>query len=216
MLGCKDDELITRWLQFGVFSPIMRLHSSCNMFSGKEPWNYDEVSCRIMIEYLQLRHRMIPYLYTMNYYASEKCIPLVRPMYYLHPEEQNAYDMKNEYYFGTEMIVCPVTHKMNGIIRRASETVWIPEGYWYNFFNGRGYRGNRKLKVYSNYREMPVFVKAGGIIPLKDMKQNINSTDNPADMEIEVFPGNSNTFVLYEDDDRKESKSAMTELEWDW
>ena len=80
MLGVKDDELAVRWLQLGVFSPILRLHSSCSEFNGKEPWRYDRVAEQVMKEFLRLRHKLIPYLYTMNVRASVESIPLMQPM----------------------------------------------------------------------------------------------------------------------------------------
>ena len=94
MKGYRDEELSTRWIQFGVFSPIMRLHSSNSAFTGKEPWNYNAVSENIMKRYLKLRHEMIPYLYTMNYHASHDGQPLIRPMYYLEPEQPEAYEVQ--------------------------------------------------------------------------------------------------------------------------
>ena len=87
MRGFKDDEMAGRWLQFGVFSPIMRLHSSNSEFNGKEPWRYRPEICSMMEEFLRLRHRLLPYLYTMNHRAYEEDIPLMLPMYYNWPEE---------------------------------------------------------------------------------------------------------------------------------
>ena len=86
MRGYKDDEMEARWAQFGVFSPIMRLHSSCSEFNGKEPWRFKKESEAVMGEFLRLRHRLMPYLYTMNYRASESAEPMIMPMYYKHPE----------------------------------------------------------------------------------------------------------------------------------
>ena len=104
MRGFKDDEMAGRWLQFGVFSPIMRLHSSNSEFNGKEPWRYRPEICSMMKEFLRLRHRLLPYLYTMNHRAYEEDIPLMLPMYYNWPEEEKAYQFPNEYLFGSELI----------------------------------------------------------------------------------------------------------------
>lgn len=130
MNGVKDDELAVRWVQFGVFSPIMRLHSSCNPFSGKEPWRYNAIAESIMKDFLRLRHRMIPYLYTMNKLSSRDGIPLIQPMYYHHPMKPEAYKVTNQYYFGSELIVCPITKPMNGKLGVAKFTAWLPEGIW--------------------------------------------------------------------------------------
>ena len=109
MQGIKNDELAVRWLQFGVFSPIMRLHSTCNEFNGKEPWRYNSIAENIMKKYLRLRHKLIPYLNNMNLRANQESMPLLQPMYYHNPLQEEAYHVPNEYYFGSELIVCPIT-----------------------------------------------------------------------------------------------------------
>lgn len=220
MCGYKDDELTTRWLQFGVFSPIMRLHSSNGHFNGKEPWNYNVISEAVMKRYLRLRHELIPYLYTMNYYASKKGQPLVRPMYYLEPETAEAYKAANEYYFGTELIVCPITKPMDRKARAACVFVWLPEGLWFDFFERRVYRGGRNLTLYRDIENIPVLAKAGAIIPMADLERYTNSVENPEKLRVKIYPGNSNSFHLYEDEgDLSEDVPenwADTFLEWKW
>jgi alpha-glucosidase (family GH31 glycosyl hydrolase) len=197
MQGVRDDELAVRWVQFGVFSPIMRLHSYKSTFAGKEPWNYSIEAEKSMKSFLQLRHQMIPYLHTMNYLTANESFPLIQPMYYHHEWEEEAYTVKNQYYFGTECIVSPITSKVDPVTRKASVVTWLPEGDWYDFFSGRHYKGNRKLVVYRGMDEMPVFAKAGAIIP---MDQEVkNKTDNPRQLKVKVFPGKRNTFTLIED-----------------
>ena len=88
MRGYKDDEMEARWAQFGVFSPIMRLHSSCSEFNGKNRGAFKKESEAVMGEFLRLRHRLMPYLYTMNYRASESAEPMIMPMYYKHPKRR--------------------------------------------------------------------------------------------------------------------------------
>ena len=101
MHGVRDDEMTARWVQLGVFSPLNRLHSTDNPFNGKEPWKYNKITQSVMEEFLRLRHKLVPYLYTMNRYASRDGQPLVRPMYWLEPEREETYHVPNEYYFGT-------------------------------------------------------------------------------------------------------------------
>ena len=91
MLGIRDDDLTTRWVQLGVFSPINRLHSTDNPFNGKEPWKYNDTARRVMTRYLRLRHQLIPYLYSMNYRAWAEDQPLVQPMYYREPDQPQTY-----------------------------------------------------------------------------------------------------------------------------
>lgn len=95
MSGYKDEELSLRWLQFGVFSPINRLHSSSSAFTSKEPWNFEPTIATIMKDYLQLRHALLPYLYTANVHTHEQGEPLMQPMYYRYTEIDDAYRTRN-------------------------------------------------------------------------------------------------------------------------
>ncbi len=197
MLGSRDDELALRWLQFGVFSPIMRLHSSCNEFLGKEPWMYNMSAEKSMTEFLQLRHKLIPYLYTMNHLTHREGLPLVQPMYYRHDVPQ-AYEVPNQYYFGTEMMVCPITTPVDRESLLAMFNAWLPEGEYIDFFTGQVYKGGRNLKLYRSQESIPVLVRAGGILPMaKDF--TTSHLENPKELEIQVFNGAEGTFDLYED-----------------
>ena len=200
MQGYRDDELSTRWVQFGVFSPILRLHSSCSDFTSKEPWNYNPIAEAVMKRYLRLRHELVPYLYTMNYYASRKGQPLIRPLYYLEPERAEAYEAPNEYYFGTELIACPITAPMDKKAGVAAFTAWLPEGKWFDLFNGRVYDGGRKLTLYRGIEDIPVLARAGAILPMARLEPYTNSTGNPAALRVKVFAGAEGAFDLYEDD----------------
>lgn len=218
MKGYRDEELSTRWIQFGVFSPIMRLHSSNSAFTGKEPWNYNAVSENIMKRYLKLRHEMIPYLYTMNYHASHDGQPLIRPMYYLEPEQPEAYEVPNEYYFGTELVVCPITEPTDKVAGTACVKAWIPEGKWYDIFSGLKYDGGRMLELYRSLEDIPVLAKEGAIIPLTDLTEYTNSVENPKELAVKIVPGKKNAFILMEDTgdtcEDKEENWAQTKLEW--
>ena len=218
MKGYRDEELSTRWIQFGVFSPIMRLHSSNSAFTGKEPWNYNAVSEHIMKRYLKLRHALIPYLYTMNYHASHDGQPLIRPMYYLEPEQPEAYEVPNEYYFGTELVVCPITEPTDKAAGTACVKAWIPEGKWYDIFSGLKYDGGRMLELYRSLEDIPVLAKEGAIIPLTDLTEYTNSVENPKELAVKIVPGKKNAFILMEDTgdtcEDKEENWAQTKLEW--
>ncbi|MCI5902271.1 MAG: glycoside hydrolase family 31 protein [Blautia sp.] len=200
MLGYKNDELMARWTQLGVFSPIMRLHSSSSEFNGKEPWRYKKETEVVMGDMLRLRHAMIPYLYTMNHRSFEEKLPLILPMYYENPEERYAYEVKNEFWFGTEMIVAPVTQPRISGLNMAKVRVWLPDGIWYDKFTGLMYRGNRMLDMYRTLDSIPVLVKAGGILPFTDETENLQAIKNPVMLRIYVFAGADGAFELYEDD----------------
>ncbi|MBS7359471.1 MAG: DUF5110 domain-containing protein [Oscillospiraceae bacterium] len=197
-LGYKDDELYLRWVQFGVFNPIMRLHSTNNEFMGKEPWNYSGPVRKKATEALRLRHKLLPYIYTMNYRTHKDMRALCEPMYYHYPEDKSAYECKNQYMFGSELMVAPITEHTSSDTNMASVAVWLPEGRFTDIFTGRIYAGNKFVKMYRDIESIPVFAKEGSIIP---MSENCRKADcsNPDSLEVLVYRGN-NTFTLYEDD----------------
>ena len=200
MHGVRDDEMTARWVQLGVFSPLNRLHSTDNPFNGKEPWKYNKITQSVMEEFLRLRHKMVPYLYTMNRYASRDGQPLVRPMYWLEPEREETYDVPNEYYFGTELIAVPITDPADPCTCMGCAKAWLPKGTWFDFFTGRRYEGGRLLSVWRSVEEMPVFARAGAIVPMQELPEQMNDLSNPEKMEIYVFPGADNCFSLWEDE----------------
>lgn len=220
MWGEKNDEMMARWCQLGVFSPINRLHSSCNIFNGKEPWRYGEETHRVMNQFLRLRHRLIPYLYTMNRRAWAECRALVEPMYYEDPMEEEAYHVPNEYHFGTELIVAPITSPRLRGINMGKTKAWLPQGLWVDFFTGLVYRGGREIELFRSLDTMPVFGKAGGIIPLSDCIFGREGTENPEKLTLRVFAGGSGSFTLYEDDGETQAYEngdcAETDVQWEW
>ncbi len=197
MGGRRDDELAVRWLQFGVFSPIMRLHSTANEFCGKEPWKYGRETEQIMVSFLRLRHRLVPYLYSMNYRVNLEGIPLLEPMYY-RDDVPDAYLVPNEYRFGSEMIVCPITRPANRETLLAGFRAWLPEGMFFDFFTGQLYKGGGRTTLYRGTESIPVLVRAGGIVPLAGEGCD-GCRENPEELEIQVFNGADGSFSLYED-----------------
>ncbi len=197
-MGKKDDELYLRWVQLGVFSPVMRLHSTNNEFAGKEPWNYSGPVQRIATDALRLRHKLLPYIYTMNYRTHTECRAICEPMYYAHPEDENAYKCRNEFFFGTELIVAPITEHTSLKTNLAGVNVWIPEGRYTDIFTGRIYKGNKFVKMFRDIDCIPVLAKEGAIIPMS-ANGKTNDSSNPEKLEVLIYRGN-NTFTLYEDD----------------
>lgn len=214
MLGYKDEELLTRWVQLGIFSPIMRLHSSNNSFIHKEPWMLQQPYSDIICEYLRMRHEMVPYLYSMNVLASREGQPLVRPLYYLNPEKGEAYEVPNEYYFGTELLVCPITRKTDES-GMADFQAWLPPGKWIDIYNGRIYEGNRKITMVRCLQEMPVLAKAGGIVPYGVLEEGVNGVANPDKLKIKIFAGENGCFHMYEDFEDNE-EWVDTKFVWNW
>ena len=189
MFGHKDPKLYIRWLEFGVFSPINRLHSSNTLKYGKEPWNYDNNIQKIAKFYLNLRYRLIPYIYSMSIKTHLKGIPLIMPLYYKYPIDDNAYKYKSEYFFGDEMIISPITSRDN------KTKVYLPDGKWINYFSGDVYIGPKEINIEKPLDKIPIFLKEGSIIPLS----NEITTDIPNSLEVLIYKGN-NSYTLYEDD----------------
>lgn len=217
MNGYKDDELAVRWVQYGVFSPINRLHSSDNPFDGKEPWRYGKESHEIMNTFLKLRHRLIPYIYSMSLTGIKEGIPLIRPMYYEEPWKDQAYEIKEEYYFGSELLAAPVTSPADKTMNLAEVKVWLPDGIWTDIFTGQIYRGGRFIKVYRKLDTIPVFARAGAILPMYTEEIG-NKLENPEIMELHIYGGADGCFHLCEDDEKGNAEGdgwADTEIKLD-
>ena len=197
MQGVQDDELYLRWLQLGVFSPINRLHSSNSDFMGKEPWKRSWAVEKIAEEFLRLRHKLIPYLYTANYDTHTQGIPLCSPMYY-HYDAPEARQVPNQYRFGPGLLVCPVTEPMDRKLNLAGVEVWLPEGRWTDLFTGRIYRGGRMVKLYRDLDSIPVLAGEGSIVPMYHNGRSNDLSLGQA-LEVHLWRGNG-SYRLYEDD----------------
>lgn len=214
--GVYDEELTARWVQFGVFSPIMRLHSTSNLFSGREPWNYSDEVCSILKDFLRLRHRLIPYLYTMNHDSANEGIMPLRPMYYLHPHAEEAYQVPNQYYFGSQLVVCPITSPASTETGMGSVAAWIPDGVYYDVFTAQRYSGCGMRIMHRPLSQIPVLAKAGAIVPLTDAKEAEScGTELPKAIDVNVFCGDSGMYTMYEDDG-SDDHSALTRFEIKW
>ncbi len=197
MFGEKDDEMYLRHIQYGVFSPINRLHCCNAEVCTKEPWAYENGTGELARKWLRFRHKLIPYLYTASYRTYKEGAALVEPLYYEWKSE-NAYKYKNEYLFGGELLVSPITTPIekDGFSRTE---IWLPEGKWYDIFIGAEYnsgKGGKELTILRKLDTVPVFIKSGGILPLS--ADEGNSVNNPKTLEVLVWPGNGE-YTLYED-----------------
>ena len=203
--GKGEGELYTRWVQFGTFSPINRLHSN-NLSWSKEPWLYGDRAEKISTDFLRLRHRLLPYLYTANIRTARDGEPLVAPMYY-RDHSPLAYRAKNQYYFGSELLVAPVVTKMKPDGYSVTD-VYLPEGKWTDFFTGEIYRGGRVYKIRTPLDRMPVFAKAGAIIPMIAKREgNSQKFDS---LEVKVYAGEGE-YRMFDDGGFTDFK--LTEIE---
>ena len=217
LFGLKDDALAARWVQFGVFSPISRLHSSAHPFIRKEPWVFGVEAERSMTSALRFRHRLVPYLHTMNARGAFLGEPMVQPLYWRWPEAPEAYDFANQYLFGTELMVAPITTPQDDTLGLGSVAAWLPEGAWSDLYTGRRYVGGRQVRLHRTLQDIPVLLRAGGVLPLAI--GTANDTANPEALEVVVAMGADGRFELLEDseggDGRDPARWATTVLEYD-
>lgn len=197
--GVEEGELYVRYLQLSTFSPILRFHSARGPYYKKEPWLWDVKTQNIAADYLRLRHRLIPYLYTEAYNYTKAGTPLIQPFYYNYLWVYDDSLYRNQYYFGSQLLVCPILDKKDRTMNRTIHRFFIPDGIWYDFMTGKKFPGNKKYVSFFKEEDYPVFAHAGSIIPLSN-RSDYNNTGIPTDLEIQIFPGVSNTYTLYEDD----------------
>lgn len=197
--GIEDDELYTRYVQLGTFSPILKFGSEKGKYYRREPWKWGYKTYNIVRDYLKLRHRLIPYLYTEAYKYHKHGIPVIQPIYYKNPEMYDDPLYRNEYYLGSELFICPIINKKEPVMQRVIHRFYMPDGVWYDFVTGKKFPGGKNYVSFFKDNDYPVFAKAGSIIVLGD-NENMNDTTPPKNMEIQIFPGRSNRYDMYEDD----------------
>ena len=205
MFGNVSGELYVRHVQFGVFSPINRLHSSDAPTTTKEPWAYGNGCGKIAMEWLRFRHKLIPFLYSCAYQTHKNGQALIKPLYY-EWDTPIAYDLKNEYIFGEKLLIAPISTPIQNAF--AKTKVWLSQGVWTDVFTGDEYIVENEKTFYAqrDLESIPVFAKDGTILPLSADKGN--GAFNPVDLEVLIFNGNGE-FTLYEDGNETETKGAL-------
>lgn len=195
-------ERMIRWIQVGTFLPMMRVHG---YMSNTEPWQYGPEAQRIITEQIRLRYRLLPYIYSEASRVTTEGYTLMRPLIFDFPDDTDALKQDNEYMFGQSLLVCPVTEK--GV---SQWRVYLPEneGGWYDFRTGRKY-GNGWSEVPVTIEDIPVFAKAGSILPLGPVKQHA-AEKSDAPLTINVYPGADACFNLFEDDGLSVDGSSST------
>ena len=193
-------ELYTRWIQWGAFSPILRTHTTKDPESERRIWAYPVPFADAMREAYLLRYSLIPYIYTAARLAYDTAISICHPLYYDYPEAGEAYKFKDEYLFGNDMMVAPITSPASRETRLATRTVWIPPGTWIEWFTGTPLQGPAKFDRTFALDQIPVYVKAGAIVPSQPKMRN--TAEKAVDpLILTVFPGaESGTTRVYDDE----------------
>jgi alpha-glucosidase (family GH31 glycosyl hydrolase) len=201
MPGAVDAELYTRWIQFGAFSPILRTHTTKNPEAERRIWAYPEPYSDIMRTTYRLRSSLVPYIYTEGRRTYDTGVAFLRPLYYNWPDADQAYDSKNEYQFGKEMLVAPVTTPVDSVSQLATESIWLPKGNWIEWETGRRFTGPIRVERKFSIRQIPVYVPNGAIVPMAPPMSYTG--EKPLDpLILDVFPqppGSSSQYTLYED-----------------
>ena len=206
-IGDPNPELMLRWLQFGVFSPIFRTHGASQWGNERRIWKYSNFP--LMLEACNLRYQLMPYIYTAARQAYDTGISICRPLYYEWPEENEAYRQEGEYMFGDNILVSPIVTaaESNG---KAYHKTWLPEGQWFDVCRNKLVSGNQTISDWYTQEEIPYFLRAGAVIPCNPKVQNLKS--RPAEMMLLVAPDGDGTIDLYEDegDTQNYQNSAYT------
>ena len=200
-----DPELYTRWIQSGVFTPVFKTHSTKDMSMEKRFWVFPE-HFDAMREAIRLRYDLAPYIYTAARQAYDTGVSITRPLYYYWPEEDKAYQWKEEFMFGDDILattVCKPADKVTGLAER---TMWFPEGTdWYDVSTGCMYKGGSEHTLLYTVNENPYFVKAGAVIPMSGPQIMTLQKQSP-DLRLFIVPGeNSSSTQVYEDDGQSQA-----------
>jgi alpha-D-xyloside xylohydrolase len=211
-VGGYDDypELYVRWYQYGVFQPIFRTHGTRPF---NEIWSYGKQAELVLEKYLKLRYELLPYIYSLGYQSYKTGAPYMRALFMDFPNDPNVSEIGDEYMFGPAFLVAPVTDQ--GV---TSRRVYLPAGTtWYNFWTNERFEGGQTIAVSAPIDTIPLFVRAGSILPLGSA---IESTEQKQDIaKIRVYSGANGTFSLYNDDGKtyayERGNLRITRLIWD-
>ncbi|NJL15778.1 MAG: DUF5110 domain-containing protein, partial [Microscillaceae bacterium] len=194
-VGEANPALYSRWVALGAFSPFFRGHTMINSRDA-EPWAFGEESEEIARNYIRLRYRLLPYLYSVFYEATQNGMPIQRSLVLNYPYEESTYtpEAQNLYFFGPAILVAPISSQ------QPIQKLFLPQGNWYNLFNDSPYEGPTYLYHETSLDTLPLFVKAGQMLWLQSVLNHTGEMPHPT-LELHLYRGNtSDTFVYYEDD----------------
>jgi alpha-D-xyloside xylohydrolase len=208
------EDLFARWFQFSAFCPMFRVHSSSGLNPGREIYRFDEKTQGIMRNYLDLRYRLLPYLYSVAWQVTSAGNTFMRPLVMDFPDDQQARDLGDQYLFGPAIMVTPVTTQ-----GATTRSVYLPAGSapWFNFWTGAGSPAGQKIEAAAPVDTLPLFIRPGSILPLGPLLQY--SSEKPADpIELRVYRGADGAFSLYEDegDNYNYEKGASATIPITW
>lgn len=190
--GNATAELFARWMQVGILYPLMRGHSAMTT-AQHEPWVFGDRVERICREYIELRYQLLPYLYTLFWEAATTGAPILRPLLYHYPNDLKTYQLYDQVLLGSSLMAAPIYRP--GVEHRA---VYLPEGTWYDWWSGEKHQGPIHILAHAPLERMPLYVKAGAIIPMAPIMQHTD--ERPWDeLKLRIWSGESE-WTFYEDD----------------
>ncbi|WP_158729753.1 MULTISPECIES: glycoside hydrolase family 31 protein [unclassified Flavobacterium] len=186
-------ELYARWIQLGVFHPFCRTHSSGD-HGDQEPWAFDDEVIDITRKFVNLRYQLLPYLYTMFWQYIEEGVPMLKPLVYFDQEDPQTHYRNDEFVFGNQILVCPILEP-NALGRR----MYLPRGEWYNYWTNELCKGGKEIWVDTKFDQIPIFIKAGSIIPKYPVQQYVGELEFD-ELILDIFYKEGKELsVVYED-----------------
>jgi alpha-glucosidase (family GH31 glycosyl hydrolase) len=191
--GHPSNDNYYRWIQFGAFVPIFRVHGTLN--EKREPWFYGTEAEQIATQYIRLRYKLLPYIYSAAWQNHLTGLSIARPLLFSYPDDQNVTDLTDEWLFGDNMLVKPVLTQ-----NATSVSVYLPQGKWVDYWNGKTYTGPASLNYSVDHSTIPVFVRAGAVIPTAPQGQYSDDPQSQGMLVFSCYPGESGNSFVYEDD----------------
>ncbi|TDT72527.1 alpha-glucosidase [Hypnocyclicus thermotrophus] len=203
-------ELFIRWMQLGIFYPYFRNHTADNT-NPQEPWAFNEETTKIIKKYINLRYKLIPYIYDYIYESSKNGIPLMRALFLEYTNDEKLYTIEDEFLFGDSLLITPVI-KENTFKRE----VYFPKGNnWINFYTNEVYQGGKTYLINAPLDIIPIFIKENAIIPMQDIVQYIDENENNSPLYINIYGDEDTNHILYLDDGISKNylKGVFTNIE---
>ncbi len=186
----ESNEVFTRWFQYGAFCPVFRIHGGGSRELYGNQWSAETKANLLMID--RLRYRLMPYIYSLAWQTTNEGYTMMRPLVFDYPKDTEVFDIKDQFLFGSAFLVNPVI-----TAGATSRSIYLPEGTWYDFWTGSTVNGGNTTTVDAPLSKIPLFVRAGSIVPMGPMIQYANESIDP--LEVRVYAGGDATFTLYED-----------------
>ncbi len=185
-------ELLIRWTQLGAFIPLFRNHTVKDSIR-QEPWCFGEDALKIIRKYIRLRYKYITYLYNLMRESSINGNPVIRPLFYHYQNDENTYNINDQFLFGENMMICPITRP-----GQSNRMVYLPKGEWYDYWTEERITGGRNIITQADIDVIPIYVKGGSIIPRDEVREFIDVSIKS--FNIDFYVGESGSYSLYLDD----------------